>query len=142
PASYSGGAHTSQSTDVFKTAPGNFPNGGQTYFTQPSVPQGNSWSTDVAPQPVALPQAPGVGRNTFYGPRYSDLDLAVTKAFGLPNMKFLGENARFEIRANAFNLFNKLNLANIDNTITDTTFGRANSVLGSRTIEMEAHFKF
>lgn len=142
PARYKGGAGSSQSTDSFKNGANHFPGGGLAFFTAPTVPTGNSWSTDVAPTPVALPTVPGIGRNAFFGPRYSDLDLAMTKAFGLPNMKILGEDARFEIRANAFNLFNKLNLANIDNTVTDSTFGRANGVLGSRTIEMEAHFKF
>ena len=57
-------------------------------------------------------------------------------------MKILGEGARIEIRANAFNLFNKVNLANIDSNITDSNFGRANNALGSRTIEGEFHFKF
>jgi len=57
-------------------------------------------------------------------------------------MKVLGESARFEIRANAFNLFNKVNLVNVDSNITDTNFGRANNALGSRTIEGEFHFKF
>jgi hypothetical protein len=92
--------------------------------------------------PTALPGTPGVGRNAFLGPRYSDVDMAFTKAFGLPSMKILGESAKFEVRANAYNLFNKLNLSNVDTGITDAQFGRANSVLGSRTIEMEAHFKF
>ena len=76
------------------------------------------------------------------GPNYSDLDLAATKAFGLPPMKVLGEGARIEIRANMFNLFNTLNLANIDANIPDSNFGRAQNVLGSRTIEGEFHFKF
>ena len=76
------------------------------------------------------------------GPNYPDLDLAPTKAFGLPTMKFLGEGARIEIRANAFNLFNNLNLANIDANIPDSNFGRAQNALGSRTIEGEFHFKF
>jgi hypothetical protein len=57
-------------------------------------------------------------------------------------MKVLGESARIEIRANAFNVFNKLNLANIDSNITDSNFGRAGNALGSRTIEGEFHFKF
>jgi len=52
------------------------------------------------------------------------------------------KGARLELRANDFNLFNKLNLTNVDTGITDSTFGRANSVLGSRTVEVEAHFKF
>jgi hypothetical protein len=142
PISYNGQASRSQSTDSFKTGASHFPNGGTAYFTAPAIVQGNPWSNAVAPVPTALPQAPGLGRNAFVGPRYSDVDMAMTKAFGLPNMKVLGENARFEIRANAYNLFNKLNLTGIDNNIYDSTFGRANGVLGSRTIEMEAHFKF
>jgi len=153
PASYKGGAGSSQSTSTFKysaSSPnGNFSGGGSKYFTAPTVTQGGSWSTDTAPTPVALPQAPGIGRNAFYGPRYSDFDLAMTKAFGLPDNKILGENSRLELRANAFNLFNKLNLDNngIDNNVADPEFGSFNDYnnnhpLGSRTIELEAHFKF
>jgi hypothetical protein len=153
PASYLGGASHSQSNDTFKTAAGHFPKGGTNYFTAPSEvdnygPGGTQkapvdWnSTSTVPTPTTLPGVPGIGRNAFVGPRYSDLDLAATKAFGLPSMKVLGENARIEIRANAFNVFNKLNLANIDSNITDSNFGRANNALGSRTIEGEFHFKF
>ena len=29
-----------------------------------------------------------------------------------------------------------------DTGVTDANFGRANTVLGSRTVEVEAHFKF
>ena len=145
PASYKGGASQSQSTDTFKTAKGHFPNGGAAYFTDPAVVSNTQpgWS-DIhsVPTPTALPGIPGVGRNAFVGPRYTDLDFAATKAFGLPAMKVLGENARIEIRANAFNLFNKLNLANVNSNITDSNFGRANNALGSRTIEGEFHFKF
>jgi hypothetical protein len=54
----------------------------------------------------------------------------------------LGEHARFEVRGNAYNLFNQVNLSTVDSTITDSHFGRANTVLGSRTVELEAHFKF
>jgi hypothetical protein len=143
-ASYKGGASRSQSTDSFKTAAGHFPNGGTAYFTAPAVVSNSgNWSdASHVPTPTQLPGTPGIGRNAFVGPRYSDLDLAITKAFGLPTMKVLGESARFEIRANAFNLFNKVNLVNVDSNITDTNFGRANNALGSRTIEGEFHFKF
>jgi hypothetical protein len=153
PSAYKGGASSDQSTDTFKTPAGHFPNGGQAYFTQPDVVENYgaggtadarvSWSDiNTVPTPSALPQAPGLGRNAFYGPRYSDLDFAATKAFGLPSMKVLGENARLEIRANVFNLFNKTNLAEIISNITDPNFGRADKALGSRTIEGEFHFKF
>jgi hypothetical protein len=57
-------------------------------------------------------------------------------------MKFLGEHSNLEIRANFYNLFNNLNLSNIDSTISDPTFGEAKDVLGGRTIEMQARFSF
>jgi hypothetical protein len=157
PATYVGGAGSSQSTDSFKSKSGtpgpNFAKGGTTYFTQPSEvdnlgPGGTpsnpvNWSTTATvPTPTALPGVPGTDRNAFIGPHYTDLDLAMTKAFGLPTTKVLGEGGRIEVRANVFNLFNKLNLANIDSNIYDSNFGRANNVLGSRTIEGEFHFKF
>jgi len=146
---FKGGAGTSQKTDTFKNPSGqpgsNFSlsGGGTAYFTAPEVISNpGSWNTSVAPKPTALPGTPGTDRNAFIGPHYSDLDFAMTKAFGLPTMKVLGEGARIELRANVFNLFNKLNLANIDANIPDQNFGRATAVLGSRTIEGEFHFKF
>jgi hypothetical protein len=148
PASYKGGAGTSQSNDSFKTSAGHFPNGGTNYFTapfevdNPATSTGGWSTTSTVPTPSTLPGTPGIGRNAFVGPNYRDLDLAATKAFGLPSMKILGEGARIEIRANAFNLFNTVNLASIDSNITDANFGRANNALGSRTIEGEFHFKF
>jgi Carboxypeptidase regulatory-like domain len=148
-ASFTGGAGTSDRTNSFKTAAGHFPKGGASYFTEPAVvPQTDNWSTDVVPTLGPLPQAPGIGRNAFVGPLYSDWDMALTKAFGLPTMKILGEGGKLELRANAYNLFNKLNLDNaqLDTNITDTNFGVAsnggNHPLGSRTVEVEAHFKF
>jgi hypothetical protein len=145
PSGYLGGAGTSQSTDTFKSSAGHFPNGGTAYFTAPAVVSntGPGWGTTAdVPTPTAIPGTPGIGRNAFIGPRYSDIDLAATKAFGLPTMKVLGEGARIEIRANVFNLFNKVNLASIDANIPDANFGRAQEALGSRTIEGEFHFKF
>jgi len=37
------------------------------------------------------------------------VDLTLTKGFGLPNMPVLGENAKFELRMDACNVFNNLN---------------------------------
>ncbi|HVJ09053.1 MAG TPA: TonB-dependent receptor [Acidisarcina sp.] len=151
PAKYLGGAGTSQGTDTFKKSNGNFPKStsasgaDNVYFTKLPVVQNNSsWPlpNGNAPTPTALPFLPGIQRNSFNGPRYFDIDATGTKAFGLPRMPVLGESARFEIRANAYNLFNQLNLLTPDPGITNAHFGRATTVLGSRTIELEAHFKF
>ena len=93
--------------------------------------------------PGAVP-APGSARNTFNGPGYRDVDGSLTKGFGLPKLPFLGEDARLEIRADFFNLFNNLNLntGSIDQNITSPTFGQAGSALGSRTINFQARFSF
>ena len=134
----------SQSTDTFKQPRGYFTNPDPTYyFDIPAQPTGTDWPTDgTAPTPAALPMAPGIGRNAFYGPRYFSTDLTGVKAFGFPKMRVLGESARLELRANAYNVFNQLNLYSPVSTITDPHFGRASQVLSGRTVELEAHFKF
>jgi len=56
----------------------------------------------------------------------------------------LGEKARVEVRADAFNLFNQLNLdgTTIGKSITSQNFGQVQSALGSRLIELQARFSF
>ena len=68
---------------------------------------------------------------------------------GLPaaDRRGLGNNAGLEIRANAFNLFNSLNLSpflfNSPSTqIENADFGRATSALAGRVIELQARFSF
>jgi len=55
---------------------------------------------------------PGTGdrRNSLSGPGYEDVDASLSKGFGLPKIRGLGENARFELRADVYNVFNKTNL--------------------------------
>jgi len=152
PAAYLGGASQDHSNDAFRRTGGDFsngvptplfPNGVPTYFTPPSFTPGPSFSAVVAGAPYGpVPGLPGIGRNAFVGPRYFDIDATLSKAFGFPNMKVLGENAKLEFRANFFNLFNKLNLWNIQNNLNDAHFGEAQNALGSRTIEMQARFSF
>jgi len=142
PASYNGGAGNNTSNDAFKSGPGvgngknvNFPLAGATqpYFTKPKFTTGSG-----------IPQAPGVARNSFTGPGYKDVDATLTKAFGLPKMPVLGEDAKFEIRADAFNLFNNLNFnpTSIANDISSTNLGQAQSALGARVVNLQARFSF
>jgi hypothetical protein len=137
PAAYLGGAGTSYSNSTFKKQGGNFPNGGAAYFTPPSYTPGPVFP-DVGP----IPGEPGIGRNSFRGPRYTDVDATLSKSFGLPNNKILGENGKLELRGNFYNLFNNQNLTNIDTTVTDPYFGTAQGALGGRTIELQARFSF
>jgi hypothetical protein len=69
------------------------------------------------------------------------------KRFTLPKMRVFGENAGFELKANAFNVFNKLNLTpfgfNSDSTnITSSKFGQATGALGGRVFEFIGRFSF
>jgi hypothetical protein len=122
------------SNDTFLGA-GQFPGGGLLYFTPP--PTGS----------FAVPPRPGVGRNIFRGPGYFSVDMTVVKRFGLPTMGPLKENAGIEVRFNAYNLFNRLNLesfrVNDDNTrIEHVDFGRALHALSGRTTEVQVRLNF
>ena len=129
PIAFLGGAGDNAGTDTFLQPGGNFPGGGLAFFD------------------VSAPAPPGIGRNSFRGPRYSGVDLAFAKQFPFPNMPFFGERANFEFKANLYNAFNKLNLApfgfNTGSTIIQSgDFGRATNGLSGRVIEFQARFSF
>ena len=87
---------------------------------------------------------PGVSRNSFDGPGYQDVDATVTKSFGFPRLRVLGEGANLEVRADAFNLFNQTNL-NPGSMVTNyllPNFGQAQSGLAARTVNLQARFNF
>jgi hypothetical protein len=92
--------------------------------------------------PGPIPCAPAIGRNAFRGPGYFDIDASLGKSFGLPAMKVLGENAKLVFTANFYNLFNKVNLTNVDTNVLDPNFGLALNALGSRTIDFQLRFSF
>jgi outer membrane receptor protein involved in Fe transport len=95
---------------------------------------------------------PGVGRNSFRGPRYSGFDFSLVKQFGLPNTPVFGENSKLEFRANMFNAFNKLNLAPFtfgspSTDVNNPQFGTATGTNGTaglagRVIEFQARLSF
>jgi hypothetical protein len=153
PAAYLGGAGHDTSNKAFESGPStptginkNFPKAAGdgnalAYFTVPTY-------TAAATFPAAggAPQAPGIARNSFDGPGYKDVDLTISKSFGLPHipMSGSGEGTKLEIRADAFNFFNNTNLetSSISSSITSSNFGQAVTSLGSRTVTMQARFSF
>jgi hypothetical protein len=143
PAAYLGGAGTSTSNNAFKTG-SNYPNGGAAYFSTPTYTAYQSSNSGTA-----LPQTPGVGRNSLRGPGYRDLDLTLAKGFGFPKMPVLGENSRLEIRFDVYNVFNNLNLdiTQIVDNVTLPNFGQisganAPAALAARTATLGARFSF
>jgi hypothetical protein len=118
------------------------------YFTGPAYTVGPAFPA------FTLSALPGIQRNSLNGPGYNDLDGTLSKAFGLPRMPIMGENAKIEFRADAYNLFNKTNLdiskidkivglANTDGTVTpNQDFGVDGGALASRTVQLQARFSF
>ncbi|MBV8630226.1 MAG: carboxypeptidase regulatory-like domain-containing protein [Silvibacterium sp.] len=150
---YNGKALKSTSNDAFKTG-SNFPNPGTSntgtnndqfmnnYFTVPNY--ANAIADNPGQIATAFIPPPGLGRNSFPGPRYRDLDMNLAKAFGLPNIKGIGEGARIEVRASFLNIFNTLNIdpTTISNNIQNSNLGQATGALGSRMIDFQARFSF
>ncbi|QMV20125.1 carboxypeptidase regulatory-like domain-containing protein [Granulicella sp. 5B5] len=93
---------------------------------------------------LALPGTPGADRNTFDGPNYRDLDMSIAKGFGFPDTRLLGNNAKFEIRADIFNIFNLLDLnpGSVSNNVNSTNFGQDTAALSGRTITLQGRFSF
>ncbi|MDE1161852.1 MAG: carboxypeptidase-like regulatory domain-containing protein [Acidobacteriaceae bacterium] len=91
----------------------------------------------------ALPNPAGMRRNGFVGPSYRDVDMSLVKAFGVPNTRLLGDNAKLELRADALNLFNLLNLnPSSVTTAIGSGFGSDVVALSGRQITFQARFSF
>jgi hypothetical protein len=119
----------SSSTSALSTPGVNFPGGGAAYFASPPG------ST-----------VPAIGRNSFRGPGFRSVDMSIQKNFRL-NTAGLPEGAFIQLRMNAYNVFNILNLTpfNFGDSNTnylDPTFGLAESATSGRVLELEARFQF
>jgi len=141
------GSNTSNKTFEQTTNP-NYGGDGTKFFTPPTYVAGAVFPA-TSPAPV-----PGIGRNSLNGPSYNGVDASLTKAFGLPNTRLLGESARIEFRVDTYNLFNKTNIntQSIDNNLgsvnpdgtaaPNSDFGVAGGALSSRTVQLQTRFSF
>ena len=134
PTQYFGGAGTDTSNEAFITG-SNFPGGGSAFFS----------TVGATGQGSVVGLLPGVGRNSFRGPKYRDVDLTLSKRFGLS--RFVNEGSNLEVRANFFNVFNLLNLqsfgfATSSTNVGDPNFGRSPGALAGRVIEFQGRFSF
>ncbi len=150
---YLGGASNSTANRAFETG-SDFPKPGtantgtnntsfqNNYFLVPNYANaitdnpGQSTSNFIPP--------PGMDRNSFPGPGYRDVDFNFGKAFGLPNTRLLGEDAKIEIKADMFNAFNLLNInpSSLSTNIGNSNLGQASSALGARMVDFQARFSF
>ncbi len=88
----------------------------------------------------SLGQEGDLGRNTFRGPGFVQVDLSFAKNNRLP--WFSREGANLQIRGEFFNLFNRVNLTNWDTNLESGTFGKATGVLTPRVIQVSARITF
>jgi hypothetical protein len=79
----------------------------------------------------------GAGRNIFTGPGFFQTDFALHKTFAIK------ERARFELRGEAFNVFNNVNFSQPTNTLTSASLGVITSVrVPPRILQIAAKISF
>lgn len=84
-----------------------------------------------------------LGRNTFRGPGLANVDLSLGRSFGMPWF-FGNEGARFQFRAEFYNLFNRVNLdpRTVSASRAAGNFSRATGVFYPRTVQLGARIDF
>jgi hypothetical protein len=87
------------------------------------------------PKP-ALGQVGNLGRDTFTNPALANTDLSLMRVFRLP---WFTEKSAVQLRADAFNAFNRVNLGGINSNLASTTFGRVTSI---NTASLPRQFQF
>jgi len=98
-----------------------------TLFANPTAPTG---SPTFGVQGV-------IGRNTFRGPNFQKTDFSVIKRIPIT------ERYRFTVRADFFNLFNRVNFGLPVNGITASNFGRSTFTVSTpRVIQFAGRFEF
>lgn len=127
PIAFLGGSLDDTSDEAFTRPGGNFPGGGDDFFVI-----------------TGMVQRPGIGRNSFRGPKYFNIDLSLVKRTYL---SFIKEGSYVDLRANFFNAFNMLNLESFafggaGTIIEDANFGRSPRGLAGRVVELQARFSF
>ena len=92
---------------------------------------------------VANDRPPGVTRNTGQGPEMVQLDVRFGKAFRAPRPANRDRTSRnLEFNVDAFNVVNHTNLHDFVGIETSPFFGRANSALPGRTIQLSFRYHF
>jgi hypothetical protein len=92
-------------------------------LTQPAPTAGGEVLLNRAAfAPAASGQVGNLGRNSLFGPGFWNLDLSLSRSFGL---RWLGDSGQLQVRADAFNLLNHANLGNPNSLLGSGNFGVA-----------------
>ena len=80
-----------------------------------------------------------LGRNTYDGPGFANVNLSAERSFTLPH---LGKEGKLEIRGEIMNLFNRVNLTNPVSDMSNTLFGQSTGQDVPRYVQVSAHIRF
>ena len=98
------------------------------------------WIDPSAAQQFKIPEAGYQGtsaRNAFTGPGYFNLDVAMYKNF------YIRQSQAFQIRLEAYNVFNNTHLGLPDTNLTSSEFGRITSTVGTpRKMQFALRYQF
>lgn len=144
---------TLQSGKPFTVFSGNADSNADGYFYDaPNAPAfGNSKSTsrsdfingvfNASDFPSPPPgQVGSLGRNTFHGPGLANVNMQLSKATRIP--WFGPEGASFDIQADIFNVFNRVNLENPDSDLASSLFGYSTSQSLPRSTQIGIRISF
>jgi opacity protein-like surface antigen len=81
-----------------------------------------------------------LGRNAFRGPGYANVDLALTRSVRLQYGS--GRSTSVQFRAEAFNVFNRVNLGQPEGNLASPSFGRSTSAYPGRGIQLGMRMEF
>jgi hypothetical protein len=94
-----------------------------------------AFNTSAFSQPAPY-QFGNAGMGIIDGPGFFAVDTTLSKKF------FVGEQRYFQLRWEAFNLFNRVNYSNPNTTLNSTTFGRITSAESARFMQLGVKFLF
>ena len=94
-----------------------------------SKPSASEWFNKAALVVNPIGTYGDTGRNAYRGPGYTDFDMGLMKSFQLTER--LNTTFRFE----TFNVFNKTNLEDPNNTVTNGIFGRITKAYDPRILQ-------
>ncbi|HZS48463.1 MAG TPA: TonB-dependent receptor [Blastocatellia bacterium] len=105
-------------------------------FAQP-CPVGDTQVPGGCTGSSSIPRQGNVGRNSFFGPGFSEVDFSIIKRIPIT------ERIKLRVQADFFNLFNSTNFDNPVNIITSPQFGQSVNIVGiPRTIQFAARIDF
>jgi hypothetical protein len=74
-----------------------------------------------------------LGRNTFEGPNFKNVDFALFKNFALSRIR---EDLKIQFRGEFFNVFNRVNFFQPTPQLNDGKFGRPTATFDARQIQL------